>query len=66
MLNFDFLVKGLGIVSSPQFVYDFLRKMFLICDILLADQIALSDCLYFLRYWSLCVLQLFAFQVVTS
>ena len=30
MLNFDFLEKGLGRVSPPQFVYDFLRKMFLI------------------------------------
>ena len=29
MLNFDFLEKGLGIVSPPNFVYDFSRKMFL-------------------------------------
>ena len=29
MLNFDFLEKGLGIVSSPDFVYDFSRKIFL-------------------------------------
>ena len=29
MLNFDFLEKGLGIVSPPQFVYDFSRKIFL-------------------------------------
>ena len=29
MLNFDFLGKGLEIVSHPHFVYDFLRKMFL-------------------------------------
>ena len=29
MLNFDFLEKGLGIVSAPHFLYDFLRKMFL-------------------------------------
>ena len=28
-LNFDFLEKGLGIVSPPYFVYDFSRKMFL-------------------------------------
>ena len=26
----------------------------------------MSDCLYFLRYWMICVLQLFANQVVTS
>ena len=29
MLNFVFLEKSLGIVSPPHFMYDFLRKMFL-------------------------------------
>ena len=29
MLNFDFLERGLGIASPSHFVYDFLRKMFL-------------------------------------
>ena len=29
MLNFDFLEKGLGIVSLPHFVYNFSRKIFL-------------------------------------
>ena len=31
MLSFDFLEKdlGLGIVSTPHFLYDFSRKMFL-------------------------------------
>ena len=29
MLNFDFLEKGLGIVSLLHFVYDFSRKRFL-------------------------------------
>ena len=28
MHNFDFLEKGLEIVSPPNFVYDFSRKMF--------------------------------------
>ena len=28
MLNFDFIDKGLGIVSPPHFVYDFPTKMF--------------------------------------
>ena len=56
MVNFDFLEKGLGIVSLPRFVYDFSRKMFFMY-ILLTDQIPLSDCLYFLRYCAICVLQ---------
>ena len=30
MLNFDFLDKGLGIVSPAHFVYDFSTKMFLV------------------------------------
>ena len=29
MLSFDFLEKSVGIASPPHFVYDFLRKMFL-------------------------------------
>ena len=36
------------------------------CYILLTDQISLPDCLYFLRYWAICVLQLFVNQAVTS
>ena len=60
MFNFDFLDKGLGIVSPAHFVYDFLIKTFL-----MTDQISLPGCLYFLRYWAICVLQLFVNQVVT-
>ena len=44
-------------------IYDFSRKM---CYILLTDQISLSDYPCFLRYWSICVFQLFIFQTVTS
>ena len=29
-LNFNFLEKGLGLVSSLHFVYDFSRKVFLV------------------------------------
>ena len=29
MLNFNFPEKGLGLISSPHFVYDLLRKIFL-------------------------------------
>ena len=35
--------------------------MFL-CYILLIDQISLSGCFYFSRYWSICILQLFVNQ----
>ena len=52
MVNFDFLEKELGTVSPLHFVYDFLRKMFL----MLPGQIS----------WAICVLQLFVNQVVMS
>ena len=41
----------------PYFVYDF-------C-ILLINQLSSSDCIYFMRYWANCVLQLFVFQDLT-
>ena len=47
--NFDFLGKGLGIVSPPYFVYEFSRKQFSYYS-LLTDQISWPGCLYFLRY----------------
>ena len=49
MLNFDFLEKGVRMVSPPRFVYE---KCFS-CYILLTDQISLSNYLYFLRYWAI-------------
>ena len=63
MLNFKFLEKDLGLVSAPYFVYDFLCFLYYI---LLTDQISLSDCCYFMRYWAVCVLQVFVNQNVTS
>ena len=68
MLNFDFLEKGVGIVSQSHFTNDFSRKLFLMLYsyILLTDQISLRDCLYFFRYWVIYVLQLFVSLVVTS
>ena len=65
MLNFDFLEKGLWIVSPLHFAFDFSKK-YLSFYILLIDQILLSDCLYSLRYWAIYVLQLLVSQVVTS
>ena len=61
---FDFLEKSLEIVSPPHFVYVVFLKLYL-CT-LLTDQILFPDCLYFLRYWLIYVLQLFVNQVVMS
>ena len=36
------------------------------CYILLTDQISLSHCLYFSKYWAICVLRLFFNQLVKS
>ena len=66
MLDFNFSEKGLGLVSPPHFVYDFSKKKCFSSYILLTDQISLSDCLYFSRYWAMCVLKLFVNQAVTS
>ena len=55
MLNFDFLDKGLGIVSPARFVYDFSTKMLFMLYSILTDQISLPGCLYVLRYWTMCI-----------
>ena len=44
---------------------NFQEKCFL-CNILSADQTSLSDCHYFLRYWTAHVMQLFVFQFATT
>ena len=62
MLNFDFLEKGLGVVSSPHVVHEFLRTCFSYF-ILLTGHIWLPDLFYLLRY-AICILQLFVSQVV--
>ena len=56
MLNIDFLEKGLELVSPTHFVYEVLRKMFLMLySDVITDQISLLDCFYFLRYWTICI-----------
>ena len=59
------LEKGLGIVSPSLLCIIFQENCFLYYTLLI-DQISLPDCLYFLRYWSICLLQLFVNQVMTS
>ena len=65
MVNFNFPEKGLGLVFHHILWMIFQEKCFS-CYILLTDQISLSDYLYLLRYWAICVLQLLVNQVVTS
>ena len=64
LLKFDFFEKGLGIVTPPDFVHDFSRKLFL-TNVLLTDQISLFACFYFLKYWAIYILQLFINLAVT-
>ena len=60
MLDFDILENGLGIVSPPHFASDLcIKKKCLPCYIVLTDQISLFGCPYFLRYWAICLSQLF-------
>ena len=56
MLNFNFADKGKVLVFPLYFVYDFSRKCFS-GYILLTDQMSLSDCLYFPKYWVIYVWQ---------
>ena len=64
MLNFDFLECGLRIVFPPHLVPDFSRKKFLMLhSINWAHYIVRLDCLYFLRYWAVCPLELFVFSL---
>ena len=65
MFSFDFFDKGLKIVSPAHFVCDFSIEMFFML-FSLTDQISVPNCLYFLRYWAICLLQFFVNQVVTS
>ena len=58
MLNFVFLEKRPGIVSPPHFCMIFQEKCFS-SYALLTDQVSYPDCLHFLRYWAIYVLQLF-------
>ena len=56
--------KGKETSSRPLFVFEKIIQNHSYLIILLSDQISLSGCLYFLRYWAICVLQLFVNQIV--
>ena len=63
--QFKKIKRGLELVSLPHFLHNFLEKFFS-CYILITDQVSQSSCLYFVRYWTICVMKLFVNQVVTS
>ena len=65
MLNFDFSVKGLGLVSFLHILHMIFQEKCFLFYILLTDQVLLYDCLNFLKYWAIWVLQLFISQFVT-
>ena len=65
MFKLNFAEKGVGIFLHHIFCVSFEEKYFS-CYILLTDQISLSDCLYFSKYWAICVLKLFINQSVMS
>ena len=52
---------------SPKLIFCMIFEgKYFCCYILLADQISLSGCFYFVKSWAICVLQLFVNSVVTS
>ena len=57
--------RGLELFSLPHFLHIFKEK-YCSCHSLQIDQVSSSSCFYFVRYWAICVLQLFVNQVVTS
>ena len=53
--------------QSPGLIFSMIfEEKYIYCYILLPDQISMSSCLYFVRYWAICALQLFVNQVVTT
>ena len=64
--RYDFNISGknLGLVFIPHFADNFSRKKVSPCYTLLVDKNSVSDSIYFLRYWAICVLQFFVNQVV--
>ena len=58
--------KKSGTSLSASFYALILTKNVFLRYILLIDQISLPDFLYFLRYWAICILELFFVRSVTS
>ena len=58
--------KKYGSSLSTWFSSTIFAEKYFSCYILSPDQISLSGSFYFVRYWEICILQLFVNQVVTS
>ena len=53
--------------QSPSLIFRIIfAEKYLTCYVLLIDQLSLSGCLYFVRYWAIFVLQLFVNQILRS
>ena len=64
----SFLKRQNEVWNQPpsRFFYLIFEEKYLSYYILLTDQISLSGCFCFVRYWAICVLQLFVNHVVRS
>ena len=65
-LNFEFFRKMCPNNFSTTFLSMIFQEKYCPYHILLTDKISLSDCLYLLRDWAICVLQLLVFQGAAS
>ena len=57
--------RPLALTSLPHFFWIVFEGKYFTCYILITDQISLFSCLYFVRYWAICVLQMFLDLVAT-
>ena len=60
-------IKCGEVTSTRNFIfYIIFEEKYISCSILMIDQISLSGYLYFVRYWAVCLLQLFFLFVCFS
>ena len=66
MKFFKKIKGGLELVSHALFFCIIFEGNYFSCYILVIDQVSLSGCLYFVRYWAICALQLFVNHALAS
>ena len=64
--EYSFSLKKVWNLSSYLIFWMIFEENCFSCYILLTEQISLPDCLFFLRYWAICVLYLLVCKSVTS